>query len=275
MPTNDESERPPVTTMRSARQRVRTTPAPERDDAPVSGPPDDEPEEAVAEAPKTRTRTRVAAATNGNTKPPADDDDNDLDIRGGWTEAQQIMDSTASFAQVFKPTAELQFIKFLQDSPYANYKRHWLQRPSNSGQVVNRPFLCLDKHEKGCPLCDIGEKQQAVSAFNVVLLGDEDQVLLKTFDVGVRIYNQLKVFNADRRIGPLTKQVYSVQKSGTGNNATTSVVPIIEHRLEEDYGIKPPTPEQLKKAGLYDRSYIQTPTHHELREIALEIAGEE
>lgn len=280
MPSDNEEERPPVTTMRTARQRVRQ-PSPERDDAPVSGPPDDEPDFGGKTATRTRTRTRPPAEepkSNGKSRTRAtvpDTDDQPQTIRGGWTEAQQIMDSTANFAQALKPTSEMQFIQFLGDTPYANYKRHWIEKRAGSGQLIRRPYICLETVGKECPLCDIGERPQAVSSFNVALIGDDGQMLLKSFDVGAKLFKVLQGWNNDRKVGPLSKNIYSVTKTGSGNNSQTNVTPIIRSRFKEDFDIDLPTPDAIKKIGLYDPSILQVPRWSELDEIAQEIADDE
>ena len=99
--------------------------------------------------------------------PPRDDDEEDEDdkprIRGGYTDAQRQMESTSNWAQSFKPDENLQFIKFLEDQPYANFKRHWIERPRRPQGRNVRAYTCLATFPgKTCPLCKIGEKPQAV-----------------------------------------------------------------------------------------------------------------
>ena len=139
MPVDDEVT--PVTTMNAARRR-RAVVAP-----------DPEPEEVEAEEQKPKARVK-AGATNGAQVP---DDDDGVDvprIRGGWSEGQQVMDSASSFAQAFKPDEKTVYIKFLSDSPYANYKRHWVERRAATGGKINRPYVCLETVGKDCPFCD-------------------------------------------------------------------------------------------------------------------------
>ena len=58
----------------------------------------------------------------------------DSPIRGGWTEGQKQMDSTSSFAQTLKLEEKSVVIKFLDDTPYANFRRHWVERSHQGGQ---------------------------------------------------------------------------------------------------------------------------------------------
>ena len=75
--------------------------------------------------------------------------------------ARQVIDSTSSFAQAFKLTEQIQVIKFLEDDSYANYTRHWIERMTPTGRA-NRSYNCLDNWGKPCPLCEVGDKPQAV-----------------------------------------------------------------------------------------------------------------
>ena len=118
-----------------------------------------------------------------------DDTDDDEEaptqqIRRGMSAGRQVMDSTSSFAQAFKFTDQIQIIKFLEDEPYANYTRHWIERQTPTGRSP-RSYNCLRNWGKHCPLCEeAGDRPQAVSAFNVALIGDDGVALLKTLDAG-------------------------------------------------------------------------------------------
>lgn len=215
---------------------------------------------------------------NGNGADPAPVDSDSSPVLGGWTQGQREMDSTSTFAQAFKPDADMQIIKFLDDSPYANYRRHWIERMGQQG-LYKRPYTCLQTVDRECPLCQIGDRPQAVSSFNIVVIGDEGQVLLKTWDVGARLFNTLKGYNTDPRTGPLTKGFFGVNKTSAGGSkqgGTTNinVAPIGPAAAREDYGIVAPTPEMLAKAGKYDATIVEIPKVSDLREIATEMANE-
>lgn len=203
-----------------------------------------------------------------------DDDDSessDLSIRGGWTEGQKTMDSSSDYAQVLKLENNIQIIKFIEDQPYANYRRHWVDRMTAKGPQ-KRAYTCLETVGKTCPLCSIADRPQAVSAFNVVLIGDDGQVMLKTWDVGARLFNVLKTYANDPKIGPLSKGYFAVSKSGVKQNTQINVIPVRENALLEDYEITPPTAAEIKAAGRYDSSIIQIPKKVDLEEIAQEIS---
>lgn len=189
-------------------------------------------------------------------------------LRGGWSAAQQIMDASSPFAQNLKLDANTQIIKFLDDMPYVNYSRHWVER---KGGV--RPYICLGSVSKPCPLCDIGDRPQSTTAFNVALVGDDGGVVLKTWDVGTRIFSNLKNFATDPRRGGLTNGYYAVSKIGQKQQSQTVVAPVRESLLFEDYGIVPPTAEALAAIGKYDPDILTVPTARELSEIAAELSS--
>ena len=196
-------------------------------------------------------------------------------IRGGWTEGQRQMDSTSKFAQTLRPEEKSQVIKFLDDSPYANFKRHWIKRRTKDGET-NRPYTCprTFDNDKPCPLCEAGDKPQAVAAFNVALVGDDGQVLLKSFDTTPRTFNQLKGYSNDRKIGPLTKGYFLVNKTGERGTSFTGVHPVAASSLEEDYDTTPPDQAELDRLERYDPSIIDPVDMKTLRELAEEIVDE-
>lgn len=202
------------------------------------------------------------------------DDDDEMTIHGGWTDAQKQMDAASSYAQSFLPGDEGQIIKFLEDVPYANYRRHWVERASAQGGTVRRPYLCLGTFNKECPLCDIGDRAQAVSSFNVVVLGDDGQTLLKSWDLGVRLLKVVKAYNSDKRVGPLTKGYFHVTKTGKGNNSQTNITPIKASALYEDWDTEPVDEDELDKIKAYTPDILEKPRFKELKDIAAELSDE-
>lgn len=191
-------------------------------------------------------------------------------IRSGWSAGQKEMDSGSGFAQALILDQNIQIIQFLDDQPYASYRRHWIDRQTPQG-VKKRTFTCLESVGRSCPLCEVGDRPQAVSAFNVALIGDDGQPLLKTFDVGARLFNQLKAFANDPKIAPLSKGYYAVSKTGKGGTVSHTLIPIRPHSLESDYDIVPPTDAEIRSIGKYDPSIIPIPKRSDLEEIAQEI----
>jgi hypothetical protein len=193
-------------------------------------------------------------------------------IRGGWTDAQKQMDSTSSFAQTLKLEEKSTFLKFLDDLPYANFRRHWIERSTKEGKTL-RAYTCLKTVDKDCPLCDGGDRASAVAAFNVALIGDDGQLLLKSWDCGPRLFNVLKGYANDPKIGPLSRGYFMVSKTGKRGTTQHNVSPVRASSLEEDYDITPPSQEDIEALGKnkYGPEIIEIPTVKTLREVAAEL----
>jgi len=255
---------------RPARPRPAPVPEPEYEDDDVNTV-DVEDDPKVKKARARLRATNTAAEGNGEAKPA---------LRGGWTEAQKQMDSTSDYAQTFKPDENTQFVKFLDDLPYVNFKRHWIERASTTpGKRNVRAYTCLKSFDgKDCPLCKIGEKPQAVAAFNIAIIGDDGQLLLKSWDAQPRIYNVLKAYSNDAKIAPLTKGFFMVSKSGAGGRGGTvqyNISPIRASSLEEDYDVTVPDQAEFDAIERYTPEIISVPTVKELRDLAAELADED
>jgi len=206
-----------------------------------------------------------------------DDDPEDWDhstlapIRAGWTAGQNVMDSSSGFAQILKLDNNMQIIKFLEDQPYANYRRHWVDRRGPNG-ISKRAYTCLETVSKTCPLCSTGDRPQAVSSFNVALIGDDGQVGLKTWDVGSKLFATIRAYANDPKVGPLSKAYFAVNRTGKAQTTQYNLIPVRENALEEDYDVRPPSVAEIRAAGLYDSSIIQIPKKSDLEEIAQEIS---
>ena len=214
---------------------------------------------------------------------PVDEDDADAlpsqSIRDGWSAGKQTMDATSSYAQAFKPEKDMQIIKFLDDKPYANWRRHWVERQGAQG-MVKRPYACPQTVGKDCPLCNVGDKVQGVSSFNVALLGDDGVPILKTWDVGVKLFNVIANYHADPKVGPITKGYFGVSQSGggggrgKGGQVQTNVNPISPTALKADYDTPVPSAAELGRLQKYTIDIIEFAKRGELEEVAAELASE-
>lgn len=188
-------------------------------------------------------------------------------IKRGWGAAQRLQETESSYAQRLKVTEEPIIVKFLEDEPYAVYRRHWVER---AGQ---KSFTCIaDIDDKGCPLCDAGNRPSSQFSFNVLLLSPDGEHALKSYDVGVRVVDQLKNFSADTRQGPLSKHYWAISKSGKGARTATNHQMVRDRDLADDFDITPLSDMDLKRWGkhMYDASIIQIPTYKDLLDIAEE-----
>lgn len=195
-------------------------------------------------------------------------------LSGGWGAAQATIDSTSSFAQSFRPEEKSQIIKFLDDIPYVAYRRHWIERSSPQGGKVNRPYTCLQSVKKECPLCKAGDKAQAVSAFNILVLDTEGTMTLKSWDVGGRLFNVLKSYSNDPKIAPLSRGFFLVSKTGNKSTTQYNVSPIRASALEEDYDVPVPSPEVVAAHERYTPEIIEIPPVKTLRDLADELTDE-
>lgn len=198
------------------------------------------------------------------------------EIRGGWGASQEIIDSTSQYAQNFKTLTDTQVIKFLESKPYASFRRHWIDRVG----VGKRPYVCFQSVGKDCPLCDVGDKPGAVTAFNIALLSDDGVATNKSWDLGVKLTQQVKTMNADSKIGPLDKDglYFTVSKTETTQRQQTSTMvnPVRARDLLEDWSVPPIDDAQLRrlKEKCYTADIITMPTLRELEEVAAEITGD-
>ena len=189
-------------------------------------------------------------------------------IKRGWAAAAQVKAAGSAYAQSLKVGEDPVLIKFLEDEPYASYRSHWVDR---SGQ---KSFVCIaDIDPKGCPLCDAHNRPSHKFSFNVVLLNPEDEPVVKSYDVGTRVIDQLKNFHMDQRQGPLTKHYWAVSKTGKGTSTSTNHQMVRERDLG-DFDVEALSAVDIKSLAKssYDEEIIRIPNRKELLEIAEELS---
>lgn len=190
-------------------------------------------------------------------------------VKSGWGSSERFVGGGDSdFAKRLKVTNEIQIIKFLDDAPYARYRQHWVER---KGQMS---FTCIADFESGttCPLCEAGSRPSWRFNFNVVLMTPGEEPVVRSYEVGARVIDQLKNFNEHPAMGPLYKHYWTASKSGKGATTSTNHQMVREDDLS-DWGLKPLTKEQLKSLSeqAYTEDIIRTPSRKTLASIALEI----
>lgn len=222
--------------------------------APVEDDDDDD------EQPVRRKRSAVGTAHND------DDDDEPVNkrrvVRSGWAGVEQTKVSDSEYASRLKITDDPQIIKFIEDAPFASWRQHWIER---QGQ---KSFTCLGDD---CPLCNAGNKPTSRFAFNVALLSEGEDPVLKSFEIGVRVIGQLQNFHKEPRTGPLSKHYWAVSKSGKGASTVTNLQLVKERDLEE-YGLAPITADELADllSSKYTDDIIAIPKRKDLINIAEE-----
>lgn len=183
-------------------------------------------------------------------------------VRGGWNAIDQVKTGATDYAVRLKLSEETQIIKFIGDAPYASYGQHWLER---SGQ---KSFICLGED---CPLCKAGDRPAKRSAFNVALLAEGEEPVLRSLEVGPRVIDQLKNFHNSDRTGPLDKHYWAISRTGKGATSSTLLQMVKAADLEE-WGISALTAEELAefKETAYTSDIIKVPSKRDLMQIASE-----
>lgn len=248
---------------------------------------DDEDEKEAEETPRRRRRAEAEIDADAGEKPTrrraaaaADDDEDETEepktnksadrrkIQRGWGNAEQTKSADSPFAQRLKITSDQQIIKFLEDDPYTSYRQHWLD-----GRQGQKSFTCIsDIDPKGCPLCVAGDRPSARFAFNVILLDESSDPVVKSYEVGPRVIDQLKNFHQDPKMGPLPKHYWAVSKTGTKSTSQVNHQMVKGNDLLEDWDIEPLEADEiaaLKKTS-YTADIVSIPTHKVLKNIAAE-----
>lgn len=205
-----------------------------------------------------------------------DDDDADVDlvvtededefsprsssIQSGWEASQRLFSSSSGSAEKksagavreFKFTEEPQIVKFLDADPIP-FVSHWV----NSRSSGRKSFICVDPDgsKKNCPLCKVHFKEtaeiskgnlkshtvdrKAKSAFNVVVVGDEEGPRVLFLEAGKRLYDQLAKLHADPKYGPLPKIFWSLSRTGTSFDTVHHITPVKPRDLAEDWDMDP------------------------------------
>lgn len=239
----------------------------------------DDEDEIMEEAPKRRyadeedeTPVRKAPPTRATSTDEDDDEDNTAKanaarvIKRGWAAAEKLKNANSGYAERLRVTEEQIIIKFLEDAPYATFKQHWVER---SGQ---KSFTCIaDLDDRGCPLCKAGNRPSMKFSFNVALMSKDGEHTVKSYDVGLRIIDQLKNFDQDPRQGPLSKHFWAVSSSGKGATSSRNHQMLRERDLE-DWGIPAPSEADLKALmkDIYGPEIIQIPSYKDLMNIVVE-----
>lgn len=188
-------------------------------------------------------------------------------IKRGWGNAEKTKQAGSPFASRLKISNEPVLVKFLEDEPYTNFRQHWIER---AGQ---KSFTCIDGiNDKGCPLCDAGDRPSTRHCFNVALLSEDGEVTIKSYEVGPRVIDSLKNFHQDPRQGPLTKHYWAISRTGKGATTQTNHQMVRERDMEEEWDIEPLTEEQIEKVkkDMYDESIVPIPARKTLLSLATE-----
>lgn len=191
-------------------------------------------------------------------------------LRGGWQQVDALKSADSNYAQRLKVTEDVQVIKFLDDEPFAAWHQHWVER---EGQ---KSFICLrDLEERGCPLCESGNRPSQRIAFNVALLSIGNKPVVRSFEVGPRVVDQLRNLNKAPQTGPLTKHYWAVSRTGKGATTSYNLQVIRERDLADEWKVEAISDDTMARLreDRYDAEIIKVPTYADLLAIAAEDLG--
>lgn len=164
-------------------------------------------------------------------------------IKAGWSGHDEVKRDSSAFTQNLKLSDEPVLVKILDDEPALVFLQHWVERPGKKG------WVCLKKTQKGCPLCDLGDRPREQVLFNVVLMGHVPEI--RPWVLGVKGAEALKKKSLDPRKGPLTKHYWELSSSGGGKGKGGTVNYDFESvrvdSIQETWGVEPLTAEQVEK----------------------------
>lgn len=160
-------------------------------------------------------------------------------------------------------------IAFLEDEPFDNVFRHWVETVDDEGKTKRLPKNCIGDD---CPLCLRGHEPKPFLLFNVVDLADRTKVLLweASPEPAKRIekrYDDL----AERNLSLNSPGVYFlVSKAKKSNGFTEYTVDRQREADLEELEIDPLSDEDIEALAekLYDNSVIKYEPREDLEKFA-------
>lgn len=185
-------------------------------------------------------------------------------LQSGWDAALKTAKSDKKFTTEFRFSEEPQLVKFLDSTPFAVFKQHWIERPGK------KSFVCL---EDNCPLCDIGDTPRPKAAFSIVNLSAEEPVV-EILLTSPTLTRQLSGFDQDPKTGPLDRIYWSMARHGKGPKTIYNIIPVKARDLAEDWGADQSVVEEsIERFEPLTPRVISFTPQEELTEIAREITS--
>lgn len=196
-------------------------------------------------------------------------------IQAGWdavaaATAKPKRESRA-YPTELKHTEKAQLVRFLDNEPFAVYKQHWVQVPSENGTVSWRSYVALDDED---PLTVIaGMIPRPKAAFNVLNLSLETPEV-QILTASVTLAKQLQAANEDPRRGPLSKYYWAISRQGIGRETQYTVDRVRASELAEEWDLDPEEIDAIAaNAPRYDASSIYVSTYEEHLKVARLLVG--
>lgn len=188
-------------------------------------------------------------------------------VRSGWG-ARKEMATGGDFPDRLKLSDEPTLIKFLEDEPYAVFRQHWLDEIA----AKRKSYTCI---EDDCPLCAIGDKPKLQVGFNVAALV-KGKWVHHTYTAAT-MASEMWEGKATGPHGPLPKHFWAAVMTGKTKQTKQTTADVVRERdLEEEWGITPPSPEDIAKVAekCVDKSSVPKSTRTQLQDLADELNGD-
>jgi hypothetical protein len=195
----------------------------------------------------------------------------DSSFGSGWSTgktAPQYKSSKQTDRFTVSENGEEVLIKFVEESPFLSFFQHWVRQEDGK----NHPYA---HSGDDCPLCGYGNRAKSVDYMNVLQLGENGEPELKLWMISPDPRSAILERANSKRTSPLNREdlYFAVSKrKQTNNTFSYTVDPVKAADLEDEWGVKPLTAEQIASATteLYDKSVAesQMKSHSELLELA-------
>lgn len=159
-------------------------------------------------------------------------------VGSGWSGLDDRKVS-GDFPDNFKPSEDAVLIKFLDDEPVVAWREYWL-----AGKSGKKSYVQLADDD---PLAQQGNKATAKAAFNIVSFA-HDEPVLKVWTVGQKVGEIIQGYAQESRTKPINREdlYFSVRRTGSQKKGwNTTVNPVKERDLDEDWGIEPLSDDEL------------------------------
>jgi len=191
------------------------------------------------------------------------------EIASGWDGYEknrvESSDYAPEFGKLLRENKDTDILfKFIDESPFAVYKQHWITRTGKQS------FNCIGK---GCPLCDeLGDRPGNKIAFNVVSLHDPEDPKVMVWTVGQKVADIIKKAAQEKRTSPINRNDLYFAASLTGKkggSVQTNIEAIKERDLKEDWDTEPLSEEEIAEyfEKAYDDDSIDYPSMKQMEEI--------
>lgn len=167
----------------------------------------------------------------------------------GWSGYKERREEVSDYIKNYLlPVEQEEIVKVLDAEPFSVFAEHWL-----NDKEGKKSYLCIGKEE--CPLCAIGDKARVYMMFNILDLRDDENPKISPWKVSQTVGDVLEGYAKSDRTSPIDRLdiYFSVQKTGGGKKGKvqTHISPVKARDLEEDWGIKPFTQDELDEFDLY------------------------